>query len=152
MSEEQASLRNRLAHCCCGALRAETIGEPLLVVACSCEQCQRRTGSVFGVSTYWMRTHVKTSGPTMCFVREAQEGRKVRFYFCPNCGSTVYWELPDLRPDRLGVAGGAFFDTDLPPPTLSVWERSRHDWVSVPAEHHFPLNGVLSSAAVPPER
>lgn len=33
----------RIAHCCCGSLRAEATGEPALVAACHCMECQRRT-------------------------------------------------------------------------------------------------------------
>ena len=39
----------RIAHCCCGSLRAETTGEPAFVAACHCTECQRRTGAPFGV-------------------------------------------------------------------------------------------------------
>jgi hypothetical protein len=42
----------RTAHCSCGALRVEVAGEPDAVVACHCGQCQRRTGSVFGVGAF----------------------------------------------------------------------------------------------------
>ena len=40
-------------------------------------------------------------------------------------------------PDRVGVAVGAFGDPDFPPPTLSVWELFKHDWVSLPASLHL---------------
>lgn len=43
----------RIAQCCCGALRAEATGEPAFAGACHCPECQRRTGSPFGVSTYF---------------------------------------------------------------------------------------------------
>ena len=48
--------------------------------------------------------------------------------FCPTCGTTVFWEA-DLRPDHVGVAVGAFHDTNFSPPTLSIWEESKHGWV-----------------------
>jgi len=35
----------RIAHCSCGSLRAEATGDPALVRACHCMECQRRTGS-----------------------------------------------------------------------------------------------------------
>ena len=44
---------DRLARCCCGALRAEVSGDPTLVAACHCEQCQRRTGAAFGISALY---------------------------------------------------------------------------------------------------
>jgi len=37
-----------IAHCCCGSLRAGATGEPALVAACHCMECQRRTSSAFG--------------------------------------------------------------------------------------------------------
>jgi hypothetical protein len=43
----------RIALCCCGSLRAEATSEPALVAACHCIECQRRTGSPFGVSAYF---------------------------------------------------------------------------------------------------
>jgi hypothetical protein len=43
----------QIAHCCCGSLRADVTGEPAFVGACHCTECQRRTGSPFGVNTYF---------------------------------------------------------------------------------------------------
>jgi hypothetical protein len=45
---------NRIARCCCGSLRVETTGEPVIVAACHCQECQRRTGAPFGVSGYFL--------------------------------------------------------------------------------------------------
>jgi len=45
MTEQSESTRKRVARCSCGSLRAETVGEPIIVVTCFCEECQRRTGS-----------------------------------------------------------------------------------------------------------
>jgi hypothetical protein len=137
MAKDTESPCKRIAHCCCGGLRAETIGEPLLVVACSCGECQRRTGSAFGISAFWSRKDVELSGVTTRYVRDGQEGRKVIFYFCPQCGSSIYWE-PELAPELIGIAGGAFFDPDFPTPTVATWEQSKHSWVAIPAATHLP--------------
>ena len=40
------------------------------------------------------------------------------------------WQA-DLRPDHTGVAVGAFHDSKFPPPTRSVWEESKHEWVAL---------------------
>jgi hypothetical protein len=118
----------RIAHCACGSLRVEASGEPLLVAACHCTACQRRTGAPFGVSVSFNQDQVQAEGEYKVFVREASEGRKVRFYFCPTCGTTVYFNA-DLRPDAIGVALGAFADPSFPAPARSVWEENRHAWV-----------------------
>jgi hypothetical protein len=98
-----------------------------------------RTGSAFGISTYWMRANVELSGLATPYVREGQEGRQVTYYFCPKCGSSVYWEL-DRRPSQIGISGGSFFDLNFPAPIRSVWERSKPNWISIPNTEHFDQN------------
>jgi len=53
----------RIAHCCCGSLRAKATGEPAFVGACHCTECQRRTGSPFGVGTLFPKEQVRIEGP-----------------------------------------------------------------------------------------
>jgi len=128
----------RTAHCCCGALRVEVSADPDIVGVCHCGECQRRTGSVFGVVAFFKKEHVRAEGPSNIYVRDGQEGRKVRMHFCPTCGTTVFWEA-DLRPDHIGVAVGAFHDANFPRPTGSVWEASKHGWVVFAHDvAHFP--------------
>src|ERR1700680_5148613 len=103
----------RIAHCCCGSLRVEANGDPVLVHVCHCTECQRRTGSVFGISSFFHKSEVQTSGPSRVYVREGQEGRKLLFHVCPEWGTTVYGET-DLRPGLIGISVGAFADTSFP--------------------------------------
>ncbi len=117
------------ARCCCGALQVEAEGDPVAVIACHCLECQRRTGSIFGVGAYYDAGQIRIVGPHQLYIREGQKGRKLRMHFCPTCGTTVCWEL-DLRPNWIGVAVGAFGDREFPTPTRSVWERSRHAWIA----------------------
>ena len=53
------SIMTRIAHCCCGSLRAEATREPAPVAACHCMECQRRSGSPLGVSTYFPKEQVR---------------------------------------------------------------------------------------------
>jgi hypothetical protein len=119
----------RIAHCCCGSLRAEATGEPVFVGACHCRECQRRTGAPFGVSAYFPKEHLRTEGPSKAYLRGSDSGRKIELHFCPLCGSTVFW-YPEAVPDLIGIAFGAFTDPSMPGPTLSVWETTRHPWVT----------------------
>ena len=128
----------RTAQCQCGALRAIATGDPDLVNVCHCQACQRRTGAVMHSGAYYKKSQVRPEGESKIYVRGTDSGRKMRFHFCPNCGSTVYWEA-DLRPDHYGVAVGAFADPDFPKPTYSVWEKTIHPWVVLPpALARFP--------------
>jgi hypothetical protein len=135
-------MMSRIAHCSCGSLRVGATGEPTAVVACHCLECQRRTGAAFSVGVFFEKAQVRAEGASKVYTRDGQEGRKVRFRFCPECGTTVYWEA-DFRPDLTGVAFGTFADASFPAPMLSVWEQTRHPWVEFGHDlGHFPQTGT----------
>ena len=121
-------MASREASCSCGNLRVICEGDPKYVLACHCLDCQRRTGSVFGVSAYFREAQITSSGASKIFVRDGQDGRKLQIRFCPECGTSIYWTL-DIRPGFVGVAAGAFADPHFPAPAHSLWEQSRHAWV-----------------------
>ena len=66
-----------------------------------------------------------------------QAAEKSINYFCPQCGSTVYWKLSNL-PALIGVAVGAMANPKYPAPVISVEEQTKHDWVHIDgAVEHF---------------
>lgn len=118
----------RRASCSCGQLSLVCSGEPVRVSMCHCLECQRRTGSTFGVQARFRRQEVSTiEGRATSFVRVADSGNSATFHFCPVCGTTVYWELGAL-PDFIAVAVGAFADPGFPAPKFSVYEQRAHSW------------------------
>ncbi len=127
---------NRLASCSCGQLTAQVAGEPVRISICHCLACQRRTGSVFGEQARFDRVNVLILGVSSEYVRIGDEGSKVTFHFCPQCGATVYYE-PEGLEEFLAIPVGAFADPDFPAPTVSVYEERKHQWVVAPpgAEH-----------------
>jgi hypothetical protein len=126
-------MRTRTATCACGQLRAIREGEPPRVVLCDCTQCQKRTGSVYGVAGYFGREQVRTEGAFKRYRRSSDAGRYMDCAFCPECGSTVFWEL-EVLPDRIGVAAGAFADPGFPAPHLAVWTENKYHWVPLPED------------------
>jgi hypothetical protein len=125
-------LATRNARCSCGSLSVDADGEPAAISLCHCRECQRRTGAPFGIGAYYPAEQVRLSGPSTVWERSV-EGRKLSFHFCPTCGSTVYWTA-DVHPGRVGVATGAFADPHFPAPMRSVFEVTRHDWVTLPED------------------
>lgn len=87
------------ARCSCGALALSLPGPSQLVVACHCVDCQRRTGAPFGVGAFYPVETVTITGTPKPYVRTAASGGKVRSYFCPDCGSTVYWQAENFACD-----------------------------------------------------
>ena len=121
----------REAACSCGQLRIRCDGEPHRRSMCHCLACQRRTGSVFAVQVWYRTDQIEVvSGEARQHTRLGDSGKPIAFHFCPSCGSTVYWEAA-VVPGSVAVAVGAFADPAWPPPSVSVYERSRHRWSQV---------------------
>jgi len=131
-----AESKRRVAHCSCGALSMTTDGEPQSVVACHCLDCQRRSGSPFGLGAYFAAEQTRVTGSPSVYARSTDAGNRFVTHFCSTCGTSLYWHS-GKNPGLIGVAVGAFADPAFPPPARSVWERSRHAWLHVPVQHHF---------------
>jgi hypothetical protein len=132
----------RTAQCSCGSVKLVAIGEPSSVVACHCLECQRRTGSVFGVGAYFPAEKVTIAGVTSEFVRGTDAGNQFFTHFCPTCGTSMHWRS-NKNPGLIGIAVGAFGDPSFPAPVRSVWEQSKHSWVDIStANQHFPKGRV----------
>jgi hypothetical protein len=131
-------MASRVATCSCGQLRVTCEGEPARISMCHCLECQRRTGGAFGGQARFRRDQVSIVGNSTEYVRSSDSGDSVNFRFCPNCGSTVFWER-QASPDFIIVAVGAFADPTFPAPKVSVWEEGPHDWLGMladmPIEH-----------------
>jgi hypothetical protein len=132
---------DRDAACHCGQLRLRLAGAPQLVSSCHCQACQRRTGAVFGSSSFFAKNQVvATAGEHRTYRRQGDSGAWLVFHFCPTCGSNVFWENARL-PDIVNVAVGAFADSDFPAPARTVWTQTKHAWVGFPAEiPNYPKN------------
>ena len=131
------------ARCNCGSLTLSLPDAPSrIIVACHCVDCQRRTGAPFGVGAYYPAELVALSGSSKEFTHAAASGGEMKNYFCPQCGSTVYWKVSAL-PALVGVAVGAMANPKYPAPIISVFEQSKHDWVEMNGSmEHFPENYV----------
>lgn len=125
------------AQCACGALRLSTNGRPRLTALCHCVACQRRTGAPFSANSFYAIDCVDITGTSTEYVRTADSGRKVHMHFCPTCGSTVYWKV-EAASVWIGVAVGSFADPAYLPPSMSVFEQSKHPWVRLDSTvEHF---------------
>ncbi|UTS91805.1 GFA family protein [Rhizobium anhuiense] len=134
------------AQCSCGGLTVTLSQQARLVVACHCFDCQRRTGSPFGVGVFYPSDSVAVSGSQREFNRSAASGGKIRNYFCPNCGSTVFWRADNL-PGFTGVAIGALADPRSPAPALSIFEQSKHHWLHIDgAVEHFQQSSATKNS------
>lgn len=143
-----------IAQCHCGQVKISCKGEPRAVFMCSCTLCQRRTGSLLHIGAWWPMDDVTMEGETKLFTRNTGEmGLDADFNFCPECGTTMWWggETEGVGPlvGHYGIAGGCFADPELPPPIISVYERTKHPWINAPeGTKRFSAAGMAAWAAV----
>lgn len=128
-----ASVTTRSAACRCGQLRLIADGEPVRISICHCLDCQRRTGSTFGVQARFPTDKVRSEGNYAEYERPSDAGEPRTFCFCPDCGATVFFRVAGAG-ELIGVPVGAFADPTFPAPTVSVWGRRRHPWLELPAD------------------
>lgn len=124
-------MTRRLATCACGQLGVTCEGEPASVSLCHCLECQKRTGSTYGIAAFFRCSAVQATGSFSDFVRMSDSGFAVTHHFCPRCGGTVFWETA-RKPDLVAVAVGAFADPGFPAPAQDVYREHRHRWVVIP--------------------
>lgn len=142
----------REAGCACGRLNVRVSGDPHAVVSCHCEFCLKRTGGVYPVVAWFDRDQVlDVSGESTVFNGLEIDGTgndldfATIYYFCPVCGSTVYWTF-DSFPDtvREGLAQmlgrtvaigvGSFADPDFPPPQRQLRPELHSTWLTLHPE------------------
>ena len=122
----------RTASCCCTELTIQVAGEPVLSGICSCDDCRRRTGSAFGWSAYFENDQIlQRTGGARTYAVDAWAPQ--HRYFCPECGSTLYWTTGAF-PGLTGVAGGSFVDNPLPAPKASFRNTKRCAWIALPGD------------------
>jgi hypothetical protein len=119
--------------CQCGAVRYRLTGDPIMLAVCHCTECQRQTGSAFGMSL-WVRVgdFRLLTGRLKTFERSSESGLKVKCAFCPECGTRIHHEPERMQGQGLNVRAGTLDDTSGLTPTAHVWTDSKQPWVPIP--------------------
>ncbi len=118
--------------CQCGDVRYRLEGEPLELAVCHCSQCQRQSGSAFGMSLIVPRDVFRLlSGEPRTFTRACASGRTLDCAFCPRCGTRIYHEGRFMEA-VVSVKPGTLDDTSWLRPHVHLWTRSRQPWVPIP--------------------
>jgi hypothetical protein len=117
--------------CQCGSVRYVAAAEPLRLSACHCKECQRQSGSAFGMSMAISKDSLTVTGQTSQFTRTGDSGGKVTGVFCPECGTRVYHILTST-PDTLSLKPGTLDDTSWLRPKYFIWTENAQGWVAIP--------------------
>ena len=133
------------------AVKAGCVAVMVAPRECSCGQQPlfRRARARLGVSLPSLQTahrqrlqlqravweaDVSIEGRAAEFTRAGDEGGRVIYNFCPDCGTTVHYRI-DTQPGLIAIPAGAFADPSFPQPFVSVYDESRRcQWVEIGAE------------------
>jgi hypothetical protein len=116
--------------CQCGSVRY-VVTEPISLSACHCKECQRQSGSAFGMSMLVKKDSLKVTGPTRQFTRIAASGNEVTCVFCPECGVRIYHAFESAQ-NVLAIKPGTLDETSWLRPSSFIWMKSAQGWVPVP--------------------
>jgi hypothetical protein len=125
--------------CQCGEVRYRFEGEPLELTVCHCRECQRQSGSAFGMSLSIPAGAFKLlAGSPKIFEVVCDSGRRKSCAFCPNCGTRIYH-----RTDAgISIKAGTLDDTSALRPTAHYWTARKQPWISIPGGgRSFPDDG-----------
>jgi hypothetical protein len=118
--------------CQCGAIRYEVIGAARQVYACHCTDCQRQSGSAFGMTMVVAEADFQlTKGEVKTFTLRSDAGRTKLGAFCAQCGTRIFHKV-EPRPGMISVKLGTLDDTGSLQPKFHLWTNSKQGWVAIP--------------------
>jgi hypothetical protein len=114
--------------CACGAIRYETISEPIFENHCQCRDCQKRSGTGHGsYLTFPSRADVTITGEAKEWRIVADSGNEKIHAFCPTCGTPVYLTF-SVMPDLIAVHAASLDDPGLFNPQVVTYAMRAHGW------------------------
>jgi hypothetical protein len=118
--------------CQCGTIRYEITGTPNALVDCHCTDCQRQSGSAFGMTLPVNEADFRmTKGEVKTYASTSAAGRGKLGAFCPDCGTRIYHK-PEWRKGTVSVKPGTLDDTSWLKPEMHLWTSSKQGWVTIP--------------------
>ena len=130
MASDETSDSTFRGGCQCGQLRYAITEPPLRLNVCFCTDCQRQSGSAFGMSLVVKpASFVIEQGEVKEFELKADSGRIKTCGFCPDCGVRIYNQTSAL----CSIKAGTLDDTRNLRPDALYWSRSKQSWLSLEA-------------------
>ncbi len=115
--------------CQCGYIRYRLEGRPSGLSVCHCKDCQRQSGSAFGLSLAVAIDdfHLET-GSLRSFNVLCDSGRTKQCAFCPECGTRIYHQTGSA----MSIKAGTLDDTTALHPDAHYWTARKQSWFDLP--------------------
>ncbi len=120
--------------CQCGHCRYRITGKSLSLFACHCRECQKQSGSAFGMALWIQHPEIALlSGRLVSWTRETPTGQRMHCEFCPRCGTRLF-HRQENRPDMISIKPGTLDDTASLAPVAHIWLDSAQRWSNAGGE------------------
>ena len=120
--------------CLCGDTRFEILGPPMIVHACHCTHCQRRSGVPFVVNL-WIEdslVNVLSGTPVKHGEVVSEQGQSSEGWACQKCGFGLWTVYHAARKGSIFLRAGTLDDPSEFPPDVHIFTRSKQPWVQIP--------------------
>ena len=114
--------------CQCRAVRYDLKTDATVIYACHCRECQRQSGSAFGLSMPVPTARLTLTGELGSWERATGSSGRTRCSFCVVCGTRIH-HVSLARPDWTTIKAGTLDDTSGLIPRVHIWTRSKQAWV-----------------------
>lgn len=118
--------------CLCGKVRY-SVNQTLRFqsYACHCSDCQRRTGSAFGIQQSVLSNDLTVEGELLRGEHVQPSGAVAGIYACKHCLTRIYTDN-SLRPGIANLRAGTLDHSSSMIPAAHLWVQSKQPWVIIP--------------------
>ena len=118
--------------CRCEEVRYRLLNPPLFVHACHCLDCQRASGSAFGITVIVLETDLTCNKGE--FVSKLGAAHRTTFV-CQLCEDTIY-STATHHPGTALLRSQTLDDPRILEINAHIWIKEKHAWLELPA--HVP--------------
>lgn len=119
--------------CLCRQLRFRLTADPIIVHACHCRLCQKRSGSAFALNAIIETRCVEpTAGFSETWTAPSESPGGQLVHRCPFCRHSMWAHHPSLGRGLAIVRVGLLDKAERLMPDVHCFTRARHPWVRLP--------------------
>lgn len=127
--------------CHCGEIRYALEGDALTHGLCHCEDCRKAAGAPMVGWTMYPEGQLSVTQGKPKEYASSENGRR---YFCPTCGSGLFYRNAEILPGIVDVQSATYDDPDAVPAQAHVQIAERIGWMKT--AHELPMFDRYPSA------
>ncbi len=124
--------------CACGLIRYTSAREPVAMINCHCEDCQRSSGAPFASGIVVKTADLEITGMPKAYAVAASSGGMATRSFCAECGTPLFTQS-ETNAQYTSIRFPSLDDPSDFKPMLDIYTASAQPWVCLDQTiPHFP--------------